>query len=71
MYPLHPREIKAHEEIELQAITAADLARVAAEKKKRRMEVGQARTYPELVKIAQERGYSMGWVYQMMRARGR
>lgn len=71
IYPLHPREIKAHEEIELQAITAADLARVAAEKKKRRMEVGQARTYPELVKIAQERGYSMGWVYQMMRVRGR
>lgn len=70
-YPLQEREIKAHEEIELARITAAEAERVAEEKKRRRMEVGRARTYPELMKIAQERGYSRGWVYQMLKARGK
>lgn len=69
-YPLHPREIKAREDIELARITAEEAERVAEEKKRRRMEVGRARTYPELMKIAKERGYSQGWVYQMLRARG-
>jgi superfamily II DNA or RNA helicase len=70
-YPLHPREIQAKEDIELQRITAEEAERVAEEKKRRRAEVGRARTYPELVKIAKERGYSQGWVYQMMKARGK
>lgn len=70
-YPLHPREIQAKENIELARITAEEAERVAEEKKRRRMEVGRARTYPELVKIARERGYSMGWVHQMMKARNR
>lgn len=68
-YPLHPREIKAREDIELARITAEEAERVAQEKKRRRMEVGRARTYPELMKIAKERGYSQGWVYQMLKAR--
>lgn len=71
VYPLHSREIQAKEEIRLAQITAEEAARVAEEKKKRRQEVGRARTYPELMKIAQERGYSRGWVYQMLRARNR
>lgn len=70
-YPLHPREIQAHESIELARITAEEAERVAEEKKRRRMEVGRARTYPELLKIAQERGYSRGWVHQMMKVRNR
>ena len=70
-YPLSSREIKSHEDIRLAQITAQEAERVAAEKKRRRMEVGRARTYPELLKIAQERGYSRAWVYQMMKARNR
>lgn len=70
-YPLHPREIKAKEDIELARISAEETARIAEEKKRMRMEVGRARTYPELMKIAKERGYSQGWVFNMLRARGK
>ena len=69
-YPLHPREIKAHEDIELARITAEEAAVVAEKKAQMRREVQRARTYPELMRIAKERGYSQGWVWQMMRARG-
>ena len=68
-YPLHPREIKAHEEIELQRITAEEMARVEAEKKKARMEVGQCKTIADLRKIQQERGYAPGWIWQMAKAK--
>ena len=66
-YPLHPREIKAHKEIELQRITAEEMARIDAEKKKARMEVGQCKTIADLRKIQQERGYAPGWIWQMAR----
>lgn len=69
-YPLHSRELKMRQEIELKEIKAADAERVAEEKKKLRQEVGRARTYPELAKIAKERGYSQGWIFHMMRSRG-
>ena len=70
-YPLHPREIKAHEDIELARITAEDAARAEAARKRMRMEVGRARTLPELLAIAEERGYSPAWAYKMMKVRGR
>lgn len=70
-YPLHPREIKAHEDIELARITAEEAARAEAARKRMRMEVGMARTLPELLAIAKERGYSPAWAYKMMKVRGR
>lgn len=70
-YPLHPREIKAHEEIELARITSEEAAKAEATRKRMRMEVGRARTLPELLAIAEERGYSPAWAYKMMRVRGR
>lgn len=72
-YPLHPREIKAHEEIELQRITAEEMARVEAEKKKARQEQGRARTFEELVAIGKAKGYKNPafWASQVMRGRRR
>lgn len=48
---------------------AGELAELQEVKRKQRDEVRQARTVEALKKIAQERGYSMGWVYQMARVR--
>lgn len=70
-YPLHPRELKAHEEIELARITAEDAERVAAQKKRLRMEVGRAQSFEELVKLGKSRGYKNPafWAAQVMRGR--
>lgn len=70
-YPLHPREIKAHQDIELARISEEEAAAVAEKKAAMRREVQRARTYPELMAIAKARGYSRQWVFQMMKARGR
>jgi len=72
-YPLHPREIKAREEIELQRITAEEMARVEAEKKKARMEQGRAQTFEELVAIGKAKGYKNPayWAQQVLRGRRR
>lgn len=70
-YPLHPREIKAHEEIQLQRITAEEMARIEQEKKKARQEQGRAGSFEELVSIGKARGYKNPafWAAQVMRGR--
>lgn len=70
-YPLHPREIKAREEIELQRITAEETARVEAEKKKARQEQGRADSFEALVQLGKQRGYKNPafWAAQVMRGR--
>ena len=68
-YPLHPREIKAHEDIELQRITAEETAKVEAEKRKARMEVGKCKTIEDLIKIQKERGYAPAWVWKMAKVK--
>jgi len=72
-YPLSPREIKAHEEIELQRITAEEAAKAEEKRKELRREQGQARSFSELVKIGKERGYKnpAAWAAQVMRGRRR
>lgn len=72
-YPLSPREIKAHEDIELQRITAEEMARVEQEKKKARQEQGRADSFEELVKLGKQRGYKNPafWAAQVMRGRKR
>ena len=72
-YPLHPREIKAREEIELKRITAEEMSRVEAEKKKARQEQGRAQTFEELVAIGKAKGYKNPayWAAQVMRGRKR
>lgn len=70
-YPLHPREIKEHEDIELSRITAEEAEAAAQKRKQAWMEQGRARTFPELVKIGKERGYSnpTAWAAMVMRGR--
>lgn len=70
-YELKPREIKAHDEIELQRISAEEAQKAEETRKQMRREVGKARTLPELLRIAKERGYSPHWAYKMMQVRRR
>jgi hypothetical protein len=72
-YPLHPREIQAKQDIELQRITAEEAERVAEAKKKSRIEQGRANTFEELVRLGKQRGYKNPafWAAQVMRGRRR
>lgn len=42
----------------------------AYERKTKRMEVGMCKTKADLERVAKERGYARGWVYQMMKIKG-
>lgn len=72
-YPLHPREIQAHEEIELARITAEETARIEQMKKAARVEQGRAQSFEELVKLGRQRGYKNPafWAAKVMRGRRR
>jgi len=70
-YPLHPREIKAHQDIELARITAEEAAEVERQRKIARMEQGKAKTFPELLAIGRERGYKNPAAWAQMVLRGR
>lgn len=56
------KQIKEEKEAELERIEKI-------ERKQKRMEVGMAKGREELIRIAKERGYSMGWVYYQLKAR--
>ena len=72
-YPLHPREIQARQEIELQRITAEEMARINEAKKAARAEQGRAGTFEELIRLGRSRGYKnpAAWAAQVMRGRRR
>jgi superfamily II DNA or RNA helicase len=72
-YPLHPREIKAHEDVELARITAEQAAEAERQRKQARMEQGRAQTFEELIAIGKEKGYKNPayWAQQVMRGRRR
>ena len=72
-YPLHPREIQAKQDIELQRITAEEAQRVNEAKKKSRAEQGRAASFEELVRLGKQRGYKNPayWAAQVMRGRRR
>jgi superfamily II DNA or RNA helicase len=72
-YPLHPREIQAKQEIELQRISEEEAARISEAKKKSRIEQGRAASFEELVRLGKQRGYKNPafWAAQVMRGRKR
>lgn len=70
-YPLHPREIKAHENIELARITAEVAEEAEQKRKQARIAQGRARTFPELLAIGRERGYKNPAAWAQMVLRGR
>ncbi len=47
-----------------------DLEELTEIKRQKRKEVGRARSISDLISIAKERGYAMGWVWQMARVKG-
>lgn len=71
VYPLTPREIKAHQDIELAQITAEEAERMAAAKKASRIEQGRAQSFEELVALGRKRGYKNPafWAAKVMRGR--
>ena len=70
-YPLHPREMQAHKDIELARITAEEAAEAERKRKEARRAQGRARTFPELVEIGKARGYAnpSAWAYRVMQGR--
>jgi superfamily II DNA or RNA helicase len=64
-YKVKGRELKAVQDVELKQIQAVEKEEQEKQRKYARMEVGQCRTIAELQKIAKERGYAPGWVWQM------
>ena len=72
-YPLHPREIDAHENIELARITAAEAEEAERKRKEARRQQGRAQTFPELLEIGKARGYKnpAAWARFVMKGRRR
>lgn len=66
-YQIKGRELKAVEDVELKQIQAVEKEEQEQQRKAARMEVGRCRSIAELQKIAKERGYAPGWVWQMAR----
>lgn len=73
VYPLHPREIQAHADIELARITAEEAQKIAEAKKRARAEQGRATTFEELVRLGRSRGYKnpAAWAAKVIRGRKR
>lgn len=69
-YALEPKEIKAHEEIQLERITEEKKKELERLRKKQKMEVGMCTTFRELLNIEKERGYKTGWAFRMAKMKG-
>ena len=72
-YEMHPREIKAHEDIELARISAEEAEKAEIARKKARQEQGKAQSFEDLIRIGKQRGYKNPafWASQVMRGRRR
>jgi superfamily II DNA or RNA helicase len=72
-YPLHPREIKAKEDIEIRRVSEEEARKLEEVKKQSRIQQGRAQSFEELVKLGKSRGYKNPayWAAQVMRGRKR
>lgn len=70
-YTATAKELKTMETAKLKLIQAEQLAAERESKKYKRMEVGQARTLADLIKIGKERGYSNPYAWANFVMRGR
>ncbi len=70
-YSLTEREIKAHESIELQRISAEEAKKLEEKKKELRREQGRAQTFEQLVQLGKDRGYKNPVYYARMVMQGR
>jgi len=69
VYPVQHREIETATG-SMQAVKIPEnVLKLQQEKKRQRMEVGRARTLPELQQIAKKRGYSPGWARHIFYSR--
>ena len=70
-YPLHPRELQAHEDIRLSRITAEEAAEAERKRKEARREQGQARTFEELLAYGKSKGYKCPayWAQRVLNSR--
>lgn len=73
VYPLHPREIQAHQDIELTRISIEEATRVELLKKQARIEQGRAQSFEELIRLGKQRGYKNPafWAANVLRGRKR
>lgn len=73
VYPLHPREIQAHRDIELTRISIEEATRIELLKKQSRVEQGRAQSFEDLIRLGRARGYKNPayWAAQVMRGRKR
>ena len=69
-YPLHVRELKAMEEIELKKITEAEAKAEQERKEQLKIDIRNARNAADFFAIAKKNGYSQGWAYRRARMRG-
>lgn len=69
-YELHPKEVKAKEDIQLQKITEEQKLELERLRKKQRREVGMCDTFEDLLKIQNQRGYKNGWAFRMAKLKG-
>lgn len=69
-YPLHVRELKAIEEIELKKITEAEAKAEQERKEQLKIDIRNARNAADFFAIAKKNGYSTGWAYRRARMRG-
>ncbi len=65
IYKVKERELKSITDVELKRIEEIQREEIEQQRKAARKEVGECRTIADLQRIARERGYAKGWVWQM------
>ena len=69
-YPMHPRELKVIEEIEMKRITEEEAKREKERKNNVKEAIRNARSYEDFLKIERDNHYKHGWAYFRAKQRG-